>query len=58
MASSSAAAATESLEVPPLPPKLRGKPQQRGNIGEGKLYADQLSSHCGTAVNSAIEPSY
>lgn len=46
MASSSAAAATvsaEPLEVPPLPPKLRGKPQRRGNIGAGKLYANEAA---------------
>ena len=33
------------MEVPPLPPKMRPKPQRRGkhgsNIGEGKLYADE-----------------
>jgi hypothetical protein len=41
--SSSAAASSEPLEdeVPPLPPKLRRKPQAKGNVGEGKLYADK-----------------
>jgi hypothetical protein len=47
MASSSsffaAAASSEPIEVPPLPPKLRLKPQRKGNIGEGKLYADEAA---------------
>lgn len=30
------------LEVPPLPPKLY-KPQRKGNIGAGKLYADDAA---------------
>jgi hypothetical protein len=38
-----AAASSEPLEVPPLPPKLRPKPQRKGNIGEGKLYADEAA---------------
>jgi hypothetical protein len=42
-AASAATASAEPLEVPPLPPKLRGKPQQRGNIGAGKLYADEAA---------------
>lgn len=37
MASSSA----EPIDVPPLPPKLRPKPQRKGNIGAGKRYADE-----------------
>lgn len=43
MASSSSTAATDAADVPPLPDKLRPKPQQRGNIGAGKLYADQAA---------------
>ena len=38
-------ASSDAMEVPPLPPKMRSKPQRRGkhgsNIGEGKLYADE-----------------
>ena len=38
-------ASSDAMEVPPLPPKMRPKPQRRGkhgsNIGEGKLYADE-----------------
>ena len=29
--------------MPPLPPKLRTKPQRKGNVGEGKLYADEAT---------------
>ena len=29
--------------VPPEPPKLRSTPQRRGNIGPGKLYADEAA---------------
>ena len=41
MASSSTSAA--SAELPELPPKLRRKPQRKGNVGEGKLYADEAA---------------
>jgi hypothetical protein len=35
MASSSAAASSSDvIHVPPLPPKLRKKPQERGNYGK------------------------
>ena len=36
---------SEPLAVPPLPPKLRPKPQRRGNIGAGKQYADEDAFH-------------
>ena len=36
-----ASSGSEPLAVPPLPPKLRPKPQRRGNIGAGKRYADE-----------------
>ena len=36
---------SEPLAVPPLPPKLRPKPQRRGNIGAGKRYADEDAFH-------------
>ena len=39
----SAAASSESIDVPPLPPKLRPKPQRKGNIGVGRLYADEAA---------------
>ena len=29
--------------VPPLPPKLRTKPQRKGNIGMGKRYDDEVA---------------
>ena len=40
--STSAAASSEPIEVPPLPPKLY-TPQRKGNIGAGKLYADEAA---------------
>ena len=42
MASSSHSHAP-SDEPPPEPPTLRLKPQARGNIGTGRLYADRLA---------------
>ena len=36
-----ASSGSESLALPPLPPKLRPKPQARGNIGAGKRYVDE-----------------
>ena len=44
-ATPSSALATESSapEVPPLPPKLRPKPQRKGNVGAGKRYADEVA---------------
>ena len=40
----SAVASSEPIDVPPpLPPKLRPKPQRKGNIGVGKLYADEAA---------------
>ena len=41
--STSAAASSEPINVPPLPPKLRPKPQRKGNIGVGRLYADEAA---------------
>ena len=41
--STSAAASSEPIEVPPLPSKLRPKPQRKGNIGVGRLYADEAA---------------
>ena len=31
------------VEPPPLPDKVRGKPQRKGNIGVGKLYVDEAA---------------
>ena len=43
MASSSSAHATSAaVELPPLPPKVY-KPQRKGNIGAGKLDADEAA---------------
>ena len=41
--SSVARVSAEQLDVPPLPPKLRPKPQRRGNIGAGKTYAHEAA---------------
>lgn len=44
MPSSGAGSSTDAMhEVPDIPPPLRRKPQARGNIGAGKLYADQAA---------------
>lgn len=41
--STSAVARSEPIEVPPLPPKLRPKPQRKGSIGVGRRYADEAA---------------
>jgi hypothetical protein len=44
MSSSGAGSSSEmAANVPPEPPKLRPKPQEQGNIGNGKLYADKAA---------------
>lgn len=35
--------AASAPDEPPLPPKLRPKPQRKGNVGAGKLYADEAA---------------
>lgn len=56
-----AAATAVSLEVPPLPPKVlymynmyMCMPQWKGNVGMGKLYADEYH---GTVVSMSVDSS-